>query len=125
MEITLTIKLDPAEIFKAVADQDYNEFRLKLNKVADEYHNQKPSEKEHDEAAKKISVTTSKLIKSICNKCGKTYIRTGVRQKYCSPECGLKKKWKMKSNHEPIDKTLEEINKIQSEREKEPYIFQH
>lgn len=58
-----------------------------------------------------------------CATCGKEFTPTSNAQIRCSIACGMKPKWTGKKSAEPIEQTIEEVERIRKTRDSLPYQF--
>lgn len=58
-----------------------------------------------------------------CVTCGKEFQPRSNRQAKCSEACGMKPQWKPKAYKESTSSVVSEVERIRSEREKQPYVF--
>lgn len=118
MKIQFTIELTQEDLLAALREPDFDSFRVNLNPCQIEQEEKEAAIHQVKESKNSMVLTKVKT----CKVCGKEFHPRSNAQVKCSEACGMVPKWKPKPA-EPIDKTLEEIQRQRAEREKKPYEF--
>jgi hypothetical protein len=86
MKLNFSIEINEAELFAALCDTDFEEFRVKLLKVSREYHNS--IARADDNITNTLKGKPAKTTDfKICAYCNNKFKPSSNVQKYCMPQC--------------------------------------